>query len=203
MARYKTIKELVISEYVAHGGMPPYEKLTDLVLENFPSSKWKESHYSWYKSKIGTGQIPIDDISDEGSEIDVDEEITGSIDTQVSLESDLQQYLASRVEEIESGLKVIEGGIEYKTEAGRIDILTQDTAGDFVIIELKAGKAKDAALGQLLGYIGCLSQDKNSKVRGILIASNFDQRVVFAAKALSHIKLVKYALSFKLEVVKT
>jgi endonuclease len=35
-----------------------------------------------------------------------------------------------------------------------------------VSIELKAGKSKDAALGQLFGYMGSLSEDHNN-VRGI------------------------------------
>jgi endonuclease len=69
-----------------------------------------------------------------------------------------------------------------------------------VVIELKAGKAKDSALGQLLGYMGCLSTSDQT-VRGILVASNFDSRVVFAARGLSNVKLVRYQLSFDLEEV--
>ena len=69
-----------------------------------------------------------------------------------------------------------------------------------IVVELKAGKAKDAALGQLLGYVGCLSANEPN-VRGILVASAFDSRVVFAARGLSNIKLVRYQLSFNLEEV--
>jgi len=55
------------------------------------------------------------------------------------------------------------------------------------VIELKAGKVKDSAIGQLLGYIGCLNLEKNTEeIRGILVASDFDQRVIFAAKGLPH-----------------
>lgn len=67
-------------------------------------------------------------------------------------------------------------------------------------MELKAGKAKDAALGQLLGYIGCLTA-KEPHVRGILVAAGFDSRVVFAARGLSNVKLVRYQISFNLEEV--
>ncbi|EHU9474294.1 DUF91 domain-containing protein, partial [Vibrio vulnificus] len=85
---------------------------------------------------------------------------------------------------------------------GRIDILAKDKTGQLVVIELKAGKAKDSALGQLLGYIGCLSESSDtSNIRGILVASDFDKRVVFGAKAISNVKLVKYQISFNLEVV--
>ena len=40
---------------------PSYEKLTSLVLEYFPASKWQKTHYAWYKSKIKKGEIPIPD----------------------------------------------------------------------------------------------------------------------------------------------
>ncbi len=200
MSNYQSIKELVIDSYISEGGMPSYESLTQKVRENFPASKWQKSHYSWYKSQINTGKIQV--AEKNSSEIDpteevIEESIAQSIDTQVSLEKDLQQYLSARVNELEEGLSLIEGGVEYSTEAGRIDLLARDSSGNLVVIELKAVKAKDSALGQLLGYIGCIAQE-NENVRGILVASDFEKRVVFAAKALPNVKLVKYELSFKL-----
>ena len=81
-----------------------------------------------------------------------------------------------------------------------IKLLFLKSKDGLVVIELKAVKAKDTALGQLLGYVGCVMQN-NSNVRGILVASDFDKRVVFAVKALSNIKLVKYELSFKLNEI--
>jgi endonuclease len=93
-----------------------------------------------------------------------------------------------------------EDGVEYQTEAGRIDLLAKDANNCPVVIELKAGRAKDSALGQLLGYMGCLSAG-GTPVRGILVASSFDSRVVFAAKGLPNIKLLRYQLSFGLEEI--
>jgi hypothetical protein len=49
---YATIKELVIDSYVSEGRMPSYESLTQKVRDNFPTSAWQKSHYSWYKSQI-------------------------------------------------------------------------------------------------------------------------------------------------------
>ena len=204
MSNYQTIRELVIDFYVSLGRMPSYESLTEKVKVNLPLSKWQMSHYSWYKSQINTGRISISEnlviLEDTGDAI-IEESISESIDTQISLEKDLQNYLADRVHEIESGLKIIDGGIEYVIEAGRIDILAKDGQGFTVVIELKTGKAKDAALGQILGYIGCLSES-HANIRGILIASDFDPRVIFAAKALPNIKLIKYELKFNLHEVK-
>ena len=204
MSDYRTIKELVIDTCMTEGQFPSYQKLTSLVREHFPTSKWQKTHYAWYKSKIKTGEIVVPGISSEApDELAGDQiaaEVEESIEASVSLERDLHSYLASRVAEIESGLTLVENGVEYQTEAGRIDLLARDANNHFVVVELKAGKAKDNALGQLLGYIGCLSTSETN-VRGILVASNFDPRVVFAAKGLPHVKLVRYQLSFTLEEV--
>ncbi len=192
MGEYRTIKDLVVETCVAEGGVPSFEKLTSLVRKYFPNSKWQKTHYAWYKSKIKTGDIEVPGIIGErqqeptGAEIET--ELEEVVEASVSLERDLHLDYASRVSELEPGLTLVSEGVEYQTDAGRIDLLARDTHGHLVVIELKAGKAKDGALGQLLGYIGCLA-DSMTNIRGILVASEFDTRVVFAAKALPTVKL--------------
>lgn len=113
----------------------------------------------------------------------------------ISIEKDLQIYLSKRLSEIEPGLVLI--GTEYGTDAGFIDILFKDKNGNYVIIETKAGKAKDAALGQILGYIGAMiNTGMSNSIRGILVANNFENRLTLATKALPNISLIKYSLSF-------
>jgi len=206
MSSYQSIKDLVIDTYMSEGELPSYEKLTSLVKANFPNSKWQKSHYSWYKSQIKTGKIEVSgverNVSDEKENSDIESNIEESIEASVSLERDLHNWLTTRLSEIELGLILVDGGVEYQTEVGRIDILAKDQTGGLVAIEIKAGKAKDSALGQLLGYMGCLSSsNEQPKVRGILVASSFDTRVICAAKGLPNVKLVKYQLSFNLEEV--
>jgi len=207
MSNYKTIKELVIETCMSEGAFPSYEKLTSLILVHFPTSKWQKTHYSWYKSKIKKGDIPVPGfgVSDEDMlNGNNEDEILETVDASLSLERDLHSYLSTRVGEIESGLVLAEDGIEYQTDAGRIDILASDAQESTVVIELKAGKAKDSALGQLLGYMGCMisnPHNQGKEIRGILVASDFDKRVIFAAKGLSTIKLVKYKVSFQLEEI--
>ena len=203
MSQFKSVKDLVIQTCATDGHFPSYERLTSLVRENFPASKWKDTHYAWYKSQIKTGKIAVPGHSpkmpdDEGGVDDPD--IDEVVDASISLERDLHTYLSSRVHELEPGLKLNPGGVEYQTEAGRIDLLATDTSGNLVVIELKAGVAKDAAIGQLLGYMGCISKDFQS-VRGILVASGFEPRTIFAARGLSQIRLLKYKVSFSLEHV--
>jgi len=207
---YATIKELVIEAYLSENNMPEYEVLTALVKRHFPKSKWKMSHYSWYKSKIKLGQFSVSDresptLEDEPrNEAELESEVEESIDTRVSLERDLHDYLGRRLEKIESGLKIHPNGIEYVTDAGRIDILAVDSNGRFVVIEVKAGQARDAALGQLLGYIGCLSKMNltNQGIRGILVAADFDPRVIYACAALPNIQTFKYRMNFEFGEVK-
>src|SRR6266513_973714 len=140
---------------MTEGQFPSYEKLTSLIRQHFPTSKWQKTHYAWYKSKIKTGEIPVPGISSETSEEirgdQTETAIEESIEASVSLERDLHSYLATRVSEIESGLTLVENGIEFQVEAGKIDLLAKDSNNHSVVIELKAGKAKDNALGQLLG----------------------------------------------------
>ena len=156
MNYYRTIKELVIDTCAAEGQFPSYEKLTSLVRQYFPASKWKKSHYAWYKNKIKTREIQVPGLSAvktvESYEDDLETEVEESIEASVSLERDLHSYLAARVSEIEPGLTLVENGIEYSTEAGRIDLLAKDTNGHLVVVELKAGRGRDSALGQL-GYM--------------------------------------------------
>ncbi len=152
--------------------------------------------------KRATEQFPFEpDLPDSDEELIIDEVIEDSLVTMASLERDLHTYLANRINEIEDGLTLVKGGSEYHTNAGRIDLLSKDAKGNTVVIELKAGIAKDNAMGQLLGYMGCISAETNSNVRGILVASDFDTRVEYAAQGLDAVKLVKYQLSFQFDVV--
>lgn len=206
MSEYSTIKELVIETCMNEEVFPSYEKLTSLVLKYFPTSKWKRTHYAWYKSKIKRGEIPIPGIDPDIPIINpdgTDDDVQESIEASLSLERDLHSYLAKRVNEIENGLVLVENGNEYPTDVGRIDLLAKDKQGNNVVIELKVGKAKDSALGQLLGYMGCiaLSSTEHIQTRGILVASEFEQRVVYAARGLPHVKLVKYRVSFELQEI--
>lgn len=166
-------------------------------------SKWNDTHYAWYKHQITTGKIYVTGIS-EGQPEETGAEETAvqeeALEATLSLERDLHAYYKDRIAELEPGLKLVQNGVEYQTEAGRIDLLARDATGTLVVIELKVGEAKDGAVGQLLGYIGALSTTE-SNVRGILVASDFESRVKFAAKAIPTITLLRYRLSFSLQPV--
>ena len=101
-----------------------------------------------------------------------DEEISNDIssaqETTLSIEKDLQASISVNLDQIERGLSLHEKGTEFVTNVGRIDILAIDKDQNFVVIELKAGRASDSALGQLLGYMGYVS-DQIAKGKSCLL----------------------------------
>ena len=114
----------------------------------------------------------------------------------IGLERDLQDALRSNINQLEQGLKIIDNGSELIVNAGRIDITAEDDEGRLVVIELKAGTAQPDAVTQLLAYMGTIGNPDAKPVRGILVASDFSKRVVYAAKAVSNIALKAYSIRF-------
>jgi hypothetical protein len=127
-------------------------------------------------------------------------EIAEAVDTTFGLESDLQKALRKNIEQLESGLKIVDGGKETIVESGRIDILAEDANGMTVVIELKAGEADRKAVGQILGYMGDL-MTQGKTVRGILIAGDFPSGPIAAARAVPNLQLQKYKFQFSFEAV--
>jgi RecB family endonuclease NucS len=130
----------------------------------------------------------------------VDEEAADAIETTFGLERDLQVALRKNIEQLERGLKIIDGNKEQIIESGRIDITAEDCNGTSVIIELKAGTADREAVAQILSYMGDLMH-KGKPVRGILVAGDFPARTIAAARAVPNLQLRKYGFNFSFEAV--
>ena len=110
------------------------------------------------------------------------------------LERDLQRVLRHNIEQLETGLSIIDGGTERTVDAGRIDITAKDGDGNLVVIELKAGTAGMDSIGQILSYMGSIENPEGKGVRGILVAYDFDRRLEMAAKATPNVSLMAYAV---------
>jgi len=54
---YPTIKAFVFDYIHSTKGVVDYNKLTKAVLKCFPESKWKKTHWSWYRNQIVNGQF--------------------------------------------------------------------------------------------------------------------------------------------------
>ncbi len=127
------------------------------------------------------------------------DEVIDALETTFSLERDLQEALRHNIEQLESGLSIVDEGKELTTESGRIDITAEDKEGSLVVIELKSGTASPDSIAQILSYMSTLSEEKNQDVRGILVAGDFSSRVLHASKSVENLKLKKYQFAFSFE----
>jgi len=82
-------------------------------------------------------------------------------------------------------------------------LLALDRNSSFVVIELKAGKAIDHVIGQILGYMSYVRKSlaDGGEVRGIIVADDFDERLKYAVGEIPKLRLKKYLVQFKFEDV--
>ena len=128
------------------------------------------------------------------------DELIEPAETTFGLERDMQHAPRAGIDQLEPGLRIVGGGRERSTDAGRIDIVAQDEAGKTVVIELKAGIAPPEALTQLLAYMGATASESDG-VRGTLVAEDFHPRLKFAARAVPNVQLRRYRYRFSFEPV--
>ncbi len=127
-------------------------------------------------------------------------------DQQFAAESDLRDFLAKNPSCIELGLSLYRAAdgpaVEFPVENGFIDILAVDGDGRFVVIELKVGRGRNKAVGQLLYYMGWV--DKNlgkGPCRGMIIAKEIPDELVLAVQRVPGVSLYRYNLSVSVELV--
>ena len=95
-----------------------------------------------------------------------------------------------------------QSGARFNTPAGTMDFLAEDkNTKNFVVIELKVGKAYDSAIAQILRYVGYvkkeLAADKN--VRGILLAEDIDDKAKYALSLVpTIIEFRRYRLNIEI-----
>jgi len=124
------------------------------------------------------------------------------------LEKYLHDFIVSNFERIDFGQKLEvfkdedgQTGSEYPTSAGYIDILCREKqSGDFVVVELKKGQISDKVVGQTQRYIGWVRENlaKGNRVRGIIIARDFDDKLRFALPVDPKIEVKTYEIDFRL-----
>jgi hypothetical protein len=137
--------------------------------------------------------IPSSDQIQPGSPATLEEELG----QRIGLERDMQAALRITIEQLEPGLTIIDDGAERSVDSGFIDITARDASGAIVVIELKAGGAGQRAIAQILSYMGDVAaEEEGAKVRGILVASEFDAKSKAAARMVPSLILRKYSIRF-------
>jgi len=112
-----------------------------------------------------------------------------------SLERDLQLALRRNLAQLEPGLAEADGGSEEDFR----DITATDKDGNLVVIEVKAVKAGKEAVAQLLSYMGEVAAKKGiagNRIRGLLVAPDFQERALSAASILPQVTLKTYRVNF-------
>jgi hypothetical protein len=111
-------------------------------------------------------------------------------------ERNLEDIAVQQLESLEPGLKLV--GRQLGSEAGRLDLLAQDSAGCYVVIELKRTMGTDQVVGQILRYMGWVQECyKTDKVRGIIVVQQKDLQLRYALKAVQNIIVREFVLSMR------
>lgn len=127
------------------------------------------------------------------------------------MEKYLEEFIEANFNKIDFGAKLElyqdeeSSGRQYPTTVANIDLLAIDkTNKEFVVIELKKGKGSDMVIGQILRYMGWVKENlaqHGESVRGIVIASERDERIQYALKMIPTVSLFLYRVSFELNKV--
>jgi hypothetical protein len=117
-------------------------------------------------------------------------------------ENELQTYLYENINDLTFNGKKLRVfskngkiGYEYITDIGRIDLLFLDEDDNFIIIETKLDKTPDKTIGQLLRYVGWISQhlNKNNKqIFGVILGAEIDKKLIYASNNQPNIFLIRY-----------
>lgn len=91
-------------------------------------------------------------------------------------------------------------GIEYPTAVGPIDLLGIADDGEFFVFELKRGRTPDHTIGQLMRYMGWVSQTigKGQSVQGVIVAKNVSEALKYSICVVPKVSLFEYEVSFTL-----
>lgn len=127
-----------------------------------------------------------------------------------ALEKHLEDFLVENWEQTELGrthdILTVDGelvGQQYQTDTGPIDVLAlSKDKTEFLVIELKKGKASDNVVGQVHRYMGFVKEmllEDNQTVRGVIIALDDDLRIRRALSVATNIEFYRYKISFKLK----
>ena len=99
----------------------------------------------------------------------------------------------------EDGIRV---GRQFRTDTGPLDILALSKDGsEFLVLELKKGRASDEVVTQTLRYMGWVQENlcnSSQSVRGCIVALSGDARLENALKMIEKIEFLRYEIDFRL-----
>ena len=133
----------------------------------------------------------------------------GTNETSFALEKYLEEFIVSNWDNLDLGAKYdrheeeIDGQRKKcRTDTGEIDILAlSKDKTEFLVIELKKGRASDRVVGQTLRYMGYIQSEianSNQHVKGLIIALEDDVGTRRALSQVPQIDFNRYQINFQL-----
>lgn len=126
-----------------------------------------------------------------------------------ALEAHLEDFIARNWPKISWGAPLElyrdgeQTGQQFPAGTWSIDFLAVDrNTNELVVIELKRGQTSDATVGQVLRYINWVRENvaaQNQNVRGIIVASEVDDALRYAARSLPSVSVKTYKVTFSLQ----
>lgn len=119
-------------------------------------------------------------------------------------ENDLQETILFQINDLFPEFRIYgrdnEEGIKYKIGGKEIDILLESKDGkSLLIIELKAGTAKEKVFGQIAMYYGLIIKEFPEKdVKGLVIAQEISSELINAGLLSDKISFMSYLLQVNL-----
>jgi hypothetical protein len=154
------------------------------------------------------------DLGDTGARSNADSATQGLTDAGapgVPTPARVRRMLAEEPEILEEGLRVYSDkkgsavGVNFSTPVGRIDLLARDANECFVVV-LVADVGREADLAsqilQRMGWVGKHLGKARKTVRGVIVASEVPDSLLYAAAALPDgVAIVSYRMALTFESV--
>lgn len=113
----------------------------------------------------------------------------------IYFEEDIEEYLVDNLTKLQEDLEEPPGKTrQRRVDAGILDVIAQDSKGRKVVIELKLGKAKRDALGQLLSYMHDIDRKYHNDTLGVIVAEDFSKKLQKAASYCDKVRLDTYQI---------
>ncbi|MBK8196497.1 MAG: DUF91 domain-containing protein [Lewinellaceae bacterium] len=126
-----------------------------------------------------------------------------------ALEKHLEDFLVQNWKQTELGKKYDiyvnedgeEVGRQFQSDTGPMDVLAiSKDKKEWLVVELKRGRASDNVVGQVLRYMGFVQDlaEKGQTVKGVIIAMEDDNRIRRALSMVPNIEFYRYQVTFRL-----
>jgi len=118
-------------------------------------------------------------------------------------EDDLQTFIVEHLDNISTfkdwefvNANIFQKGKYNTSEIGEIDLLLKyKTEPKWLVVELKREQSSDETVGQILRYMGWVTDklaDKNDKIEGMILSSSSDKALYYALICTQNIRIFRY-----------